>query len=75
MVKQNRKHPTDPNQLGKLLCDIATGEVPRTVDDGKDAAASALGQKGGHARAKSLTSEQRRDIARLAAEARWSKDA
>jgi hypothetical protein len=31
------------------------------------------GLKGGHARAESLTPEQRKEIARKAAEARWSK--
>jgi hypothetical protein len=33
------------------------------------------GQKGGHARAASLTAERRRDIAREAARARWQKKA
>jgi hypothetical protein len=56
-------------QLGKLLCDVATGEVLDVYDDGKDAAASALGRKGGNARARVLTGEQRRHIAHLAAQA------
>jgi hypothetical protein len=41
------------------------------VDDGKDKAAQSLGQRGGRARAKSLTKEQRTAIARKAALARW----
>jgi hypothetical protein len=44
---------------------------------GKNPAAVALGrlggQKGGKARAKNLTPEQRTDIARVAAQARWKK--
>jgi len=36
-------------------------------------AARALGRKGGKQRAKSLTPEQRREIARKGAEARWRK--
>lgn len=39
----------------------------------KNPAAVALGRKGGHARAKSLTPEQRSDAARKAVEARWAR--
>jgi hypothetical protein len=39
----------------------------------KNPAAVALGRRGGKARAKSLTAEQRRKIARKAAAARWNK--
>ena len=72
------KRPRDTNQLAKLIADVATGEVelPKT-DDGKDPAAVALGRmgglKGGRARAQALTKEQRAEIARKAASARWSK--
>lgn len=72
----NPKRPRDPNQLAKLIADIATGEVTETkTDDGKDPAAVALGRKGGlkggDARAKKLTAEQRSEIAKKAASARW----
>jgi hypothetical protein len=40
----------------------------------KDANAVALGRKGGKARSKKLTAEQRKEIARKAAQARWSPD-
>jgi hypothetical protein len=67
--------PRDPIQLGKLIGDIATGQVVDAVDDGKDAAAAAMGRagglKGGKARAKSLSSKEKREIARNAAKARW----
>ena len=74
----NPKRPRDPNQLAKLIADIATGEVTETqTDDGKDPAAVALGRKGGlkcgEARAKKLTAEQRSEIAKKAAKARWDR--
>jgi hypothetical protein len=54
-----------------------TGEPLDDPNSGKNPAAVALGKlggaKGGRARAKALTSEQRADIARLAAQARWKK--
>jgi hypothetical protein len=62
------KRPRDPNQLAKLITDIATGEVEGTA---KDPAAVALGSKGGKARAANLSDERRKEIARKAAEKRW----
>lgn len=78
MPNRSSKRPRDPNQLAKLVVDIATGEVelPKT-NDGKDPAAVALGRKGGlkggKARARSLTPDQRAEIAQMAAQARWKK--
>lgn len=74
MVKSKR--PRDTNQLAKFIVDLATGDVePPKTDDGKDAAAVSLGRrgglKGGAARAKALTAEQRAAIAKKAAAARW----
>ncbi len=69
-----RKRPRDPNQLAKLIVDIATGEVEDTVSESKRHPPSrgrAGGLKGGESRAKSLTPEQRRKIAVKAAQARW----
>lgn len=72
MTKQP-KRPRDPNQLAKLVVDIATGDeasakVSPTIERAKKA-----GQKGGPARAKALTPEQRSEIAAIAAQARWKK--
>ena len=67
------KRPRDPNQLAKLITDIATGEVEEGADTPLTRRAKAGGLKGGAARAKSLTPDRRVDIARLAAEARWKK--
>jgi hypothetical protein len=79
MPDRSRKRPRDPNQLGKLIVDIATGEVnDAPTDDGKDPAAVALGRKGGlkggKARAASMTPAARRESARRAAQARWEAE-
>jgi hypothetical protein len=74
------KRPRDPNRLAKSIIDIATGQKPdrdpTPEEQGKDPAAVALGRKrglkGGAARAASLTPEQRAEIAKKAAETRWS---
>lgn len=73
MAKKRLKRPRDPVQLAKLIGDIATGQTEDVIDDGKDEAAVSLGQKGGKARAQGLSEEERREIARTAAEARWKK--
>ncbi|GMV50464.1 MAG: hypothetical protein AMXMBFR67_20070 [Nitrospira sp.] len=77
MAIKRKKRPRDPIQLAKLIGDIATGQTEDIAENGKDSAASELGRsgglKGGLARAKKLTSEQRAEIARIAAAARWKK--
>lgn len=70
------KRPRDPNELAKLIVDIATGEAEDTVSETKRRPTSKRrkgGLKGGKSRAQTLTAEQRQDIARLAARARWKK--
>jgi hypothetical protein len=73
MTVTRKKRPRDPPQLGKLIVEIATGQVEDREDDGKDAGAAALGRKGGTARAEKLTAEQRVEIARKGAASRWGK--
>lgn len=68
-----QKRPRDPIQLAKMIGDIATGNAATIPDDGKDPAAVALGRKGGNARAASLSSKKRSDIAKKAAAKRWGK--
>lgn len=69
--------PRDPNQLAKLVVDIASGEVGEraVTEDGRDLAAVMLGRlggiKGGRARADALSPERRQEIAKAAARARW----
>lgn len=69
------KRPRDFNQLAKLIVDIATGDAADLVSEAKRKPSSKRkgGLSGGKARAETLTAEQRRDIARVAARARWKK--
>jgi hypothetical protein len=70
------KRPRDPNQLAKLIVDIATGELDDTVSESKKQPkhkGRAGGLKGGIARAKKLSKERRASIASNAARSRWSK--
>jgi hypothetical protein len=64
----------DMNTLASRIVSEATGDAPPD-ESGKNPAAVALGrlggQKGGKARADSLSSERRREIAQNAARARW----
>jgi hypothetical protein len=67
--------PRDPNQLAKLIVDIATGEAEDSVSEVKRKPSNKRigGLKGGKSRAAILTPEQRQDIAKVAARARWKK--
>jgi hypothetical protein len=63
--------------MAAAIVDQATNDEPvPDPDEGKNPAAVALGrlggQKGGKARAAKLTAEQRTEIARKAAAARWA---
>ena len=53
---------------------IATGQIEGvSTDDGKNAAAVALGRMGGKARAASMSARKRKEIAKKAAKARWGE--
>jgi hypothetical protein len=73
------KRPRDANQLARHVIGIATGEIDEkavSVDKAeKNSAAVELGRlggkKGGPARAKSLSPNQLKDIAKKGAAARW----
>jgi hypothetical protein len=67
------KRPRDPNQLAKLMIDIASGDVEEAEKTVTEKRASKAGAVGGPARAASLTPEQRSEIAKVAASARWKK--
>lgn len=79
MPDRSRKRPRDLNALAASIVRDSTDEDKddQPADDGKDPAAVALGRrgglKGGKARAAKLTAEQRSEIARKAAEARWGR--
>lgn len=69
---KGEKRPADVIGNAVKIAQIATGEVEETPDD--MAHARRGGKKGGRARANKLTPEQRAEIARVAAAARWKKD-
>ncbi len=73
------KLPRDVNQRAKAILDIVTGEQnPEPIPE-KDQAAVESGRRGGliggNARAAKLDPERRSEIARAAAQARWTKPA
>lgn len=79
MPKRSSKKRMDTNRLAKSIVDEATMEelLQKAVEDGKNPAAVMLGRlgglKGGKARARKLSAEQRSKIAREAAKTRWQK--
>ena len=78
-MSDHRKRPRDPSQLAKLIVDIAAGETedrPPTTGPKPSTPAERGklgGQKGGKARAKKLSPEQRSAAASKAASARWRR--
>ena len=77
MHDRSRKRPRDLNQLAKQIVDESTGQADPAPEDTRDPLAVELGRrgglKGGPARAKKLSPEERSEIARRAATARWKK--
>jgi hypothetical protein len=73
MATRRLKRPRDPIQLGKLIVDIATGQIQEPEETPAAKRARKAGHKGGAARAKKLTPAERSEIASLAASARWKK--
>ena len=73
MSGKKPKRPRDPNQLAKLMVDIATGGTTEPEQSATEKRASKAGSVGGPARAKALTPAERSEIARVAAAARWKK--
>jgi hypothetical protein len=70
------KRPRDQNQLAKVIVDIAIGEAQddlSTVKRQPFRKGRAGGLKGGKSRAKALGPNERHEIAKLAARARWRK--
>ncbi|MCK1594243.1 RNA-binding protein [Bradyrhizobium sp. 164] len=69
---KGEKRPGDVIGAAIMVGKIATGEIEEgSAPESK--AAAALGRRGGKARAAALTPEQRAEIARAAADARWKK--
>jgi len=74
---KKKKRPRDLNVLAAEIVKTATEGEPTSPQDDKNPHAVALGRlggkKGGKARAEKLSSEERREIARKAARARWER--
>jgi len=64
------KRPRDANQLAKFIVDVATGEELDKVSPKSQQ--KAAGSLGGATRASRLSKQQRSEIARKAAKARWA---
>lgn len=76
--KQERR-PRDPNELAFNVVREAVGDEEKFEPEEREKNPHAValgrlgGKKGGKARAEKLTADERREIARKAAEARWKK--
>ena len=75
---KGEKRPADVIANAVKVMRIATGEEEEEYDTpeakGKDPAAVSMGKRGGKARAESMTSGRRAEIAKKAAEKRWSSN-
>lgn len=67
------KRPRDVNQLAKMIVDLSTGDAEEKPESVKAQSGRKGGLKGGKARADSLTSKRRSEIAKAAAKVRWEK--
>jgi hypothetical protein len=71
---RGERRPADVNARAVMIAKIATGEIEDvTTEDGKNAAAVALGRMGGKARAAGLSARKRKEIAKKAAASRWKQ--
>ena len=76
MVENKKKDSGDVNITAFNIVDQATNPIPKPQKE-KNPAAVALGRlgglKGGKARAAKLSTKKRKEIAQLAATARWKR--
>ena len=77
LESKKKKRPRDWNSAAFAIVQEATGQAPPDPPDTRNPAAVALSKlgasKGGQARAKSLSSRKKKQIAKNAAAARWKK--
>jgi hypothetical protein len=81
MKRSSKKLPKDPNQLAYEIVRLSTQEPTEEEPKPERSVISKYlaeigrkgGLKGGPARAKKLSAEERKEAARKAARARWSK--
>ena len=70
---QGQKRPADTVANAIRVAQILTGEIEEGEASPAQRRSRKAGARGGPARAQSLTPEQRSEIARVAASARWKK--
>jgi hypothetical protein len=71
---KGERRPADVIGAAVMVGKIATGEISDlTTEDGKNAAAVALGRMGGKARAEGMSAKRRKEIAKKAAAKRWQR--
>jgi hypothetical protein len=71
---KGEKRPADVVGNAVHVMRIATGQIEDiTTEDGKNAAAVALGRMGGKARAEGMSAKRRKEIAKKAAKTRWKR--
>jgi hypothetical protein len=68
---KGERRPADVIGAAIMAAKIATGELEEKMM--RESAAVELGRKGGRERAKKMTPERRKEIARTAAAKRWAK--
>ena len=73
---KGEKRPANPIEAGIMVARIAVGDIEEEYEEQPKPTPgrAAGGKKGGEARADALTPEQRREIARNAAAARWDRE-
>lgn len=67
-MDKHPKRPRDPSQLAKMMIDIASGEHEEAV-----APKPSRKAEGGKKKASLLTEEERKELAKHAAQTRWAK--
>ena len=70
---RGEKRPADAIGRAVMIAKIATGEI-EDEREGIAGAAAQLGSLGGKKRAENMSPERRKEIARAAANKRWSAD-
>ena len=73
MRRSSKKLPRDPNQLAAEIVRFSAQAPAQTISDYLSAIGTKGGLKGGPARAKKLSASDRKQIAKRAAKARWTK--
>jgi hypothetical protein len=71
--RSSKRQPKDVNVLARSIVEEATREGESAKNPHAVALGRLGGKKGGVARASKMTPEQRREIARRAARARWQR--